>query len=193
ATARAAADDARGAGQFGVEAAALHLATRFGDATTAPRLSELVDSCDGPLVPLAAAQAAALAAGDGDELVRVAGEFEELGALPDAADALAQAAIAYSNAGRRRDYLDAAATANALAERCDHATTLAVTAAARPLPLTSREREIASMVAVGLSNREIADRLVVSVRTVEGHIYRACAKLDAPDRSGLAELLRDRH
>ena len=47
------------------------------------------------------------------------------------------------------------------------------------------------MVTAGLSNRQIADRLVVSVRTVEGHIYRACTKLDVSDRTELAELMRD--
>ncbi|MGH3527920.1 MAG: response regulator transcription factor [Pseudonocardiaceae bacterium] len=40
-----------------------------------------------------------------------------------------------------------------------------------------------------MSNRQIADRLVVSVRTVEGHLYRACAKLGASDRAELAALL----
>ncbi|WP_137875658.1 LuxR family transcriptional regulator [Rhodococcus sp. Q] len=190
--AHTAADAARESGQFAVEAVALHLATRLGDATTAPRLAELAAMCDGVLVPLAAAQAAAFESGDGDELARIAGEFERGGALLDAADAAAQAAVAYSNADRRRDSLDAAATANSLAQRADHASTPAILEAARPLPLTSREREIASMVAVGLSNREIADRLVVSVRTVEGHIYRACTKLDAADRNGLADSLRTR-
>ncbi|TQF69337.1 helix-turn-helix transcriptional regulator [Rhodococcus spelaei] len=193
ATACGAADAARESGQFAIEALALHLATRLGDASTAPRLAELAERCDGPMVRLAAAQAAAFADGDGSELARIAREFEEIGALLDAADASAQSAVAYSTADRRREALDAAATANALAERCDHASTPAVLEAARPLPLTSREREVASMVAVGLSNREIADRLVVSVRTVEGHIYRACTKLDVADRGELAESLRDRH
>jgi len=36
---------------------------------------------------------------------------------------------------------------------------------ARPLPITDREREVAMLVAGGLSNRQIADRLCVSVRT----------------------------
>ncbi|WP_433015895.1 helix-turn-helix domain-containing protein [Kribbella sp. CA-294648] len=60
---------------------------------------------------------------------------------------------------------------------------------ANPLPLSGREREIASLVSAGLSNQEIAERLVVSVRTVEGHIYRACNKLGAVSRAELATIV----
>jgi DNA-binding CsgD family transcriptional regulator len=59
-----------------------------------------------------------------------------------------------------------------------------------PLPLTVREREIAALVAGGLSNRQIADRLTVSVRTVEGHVYRACTKLGVTHRADLAAVIR---
>jgi DNA-binding NarL/FixJ family response regulator len=62
--------------------------------------------------------------------------------------------------------------------------------AANPLPLSTREREIANLAARGLSNRDIAERLTVSLRTVEGHIYRACIKLDVTDREALAVLIR---
>lgn len=55
--------------------------------------------------------------------------------------------------------------------------------------MTSREREIAALIARGLSNRQIAERLTVSVRTVEGHIYRACIKLDIADRDDLAKIV----
>ena len=58
--------------------------------------------------------------------------------------------------------------------------------AARPLPFSGRERQIVMLVAAGLSNRQIADRLVISVRTVEGHLYRIFAKLGIPSRSHLA-------
>jgi DNA-binding NarL/FixJ family response regulator len=58
------------------------------------------------------------------------------------------------------------------------------------LPVTSREREIATLIGAGLSNREIAERLTVSVRTVEGHVYRACSKLNVADRDQLAQLMR---
>lgn len=44
------------------------------------------------------------------------------------------------------------------------------------------------MAGAGRTNREIAGRLGVSVRTVEGHFYRASAKLGVPGRIGLARL-----
>ena len=56
-----------------------------------------------------------------------------------------------------------------------------------PLPVSSREREVAVLAADGLSNRQIAARLQVSVRTVESHTYRACTRLGLPDRAALAE------
>lgn len=46
------------------------------------------------------------------------------------------------------------------------------------------------LLAAGLSNKDIAERLVVSVRTVEGHIYRACTRLGVQDRSALAGIFR---
>jgi len=42
------------------------------------------------------------------------------------------------------------------------------------------------MVAQGMTNKSIAARWSVSVRTVEGHVYKACMKLGLPDRSALA-------
>jgi len=56
--------------------------------------------------------------------------------------------------------------------------------------LTAREREIATLAASGLSSREIADRLVVSVRTVDNHLQRAYRKLGVTRRRQLAGALR---
>ncbi|MFD2685666.1 helix-turn-helix transcriptional regulator [Streptomyces phyllanthi] len=55
--------------------------------------------------------------------------------------------------------------------------------------LTAREREIAELVALGLTSRAIADRLVLSHRTVETHVSRALRKTGVPSRAALASLV----
>jgi DNA-binding CsgD family transcriptional regulator len=57
---------------------------------------------------------------------------------------------------------------------------------ARPNNTTRRECEIAALVADGLTNREIAERLVLSERTVEGHIANLFAKVNVNSRTQLA-------
>lgn len=57
--------------------------------------------------------------------------------------------------------------------------------------LTAREREILAMVAEGLTSREVAERLVVSVRTVEWHRARLQAKLGVSGRSKLTSIARE--
>lgn len=53
-------------------------------------------------------------------------------------------------------------------------------------PLTQREREIAELISGGLTNRAIAGRLVLSERTIEGHVRSALAKLQLTNRTELA-------
>jgi non-specific serine/threonine protein kinase len=52
--------------------------------------------------------------------------------------------------------------------------------------LTRREKEIAELVSQGLTNRQIADRLVLSVRTAEGHVERIRDKLGVRSRAQIA-------
>jgi len=54
--------------------------------------------------------------------------------------------------------------------------------------LTDREREVMALVAVGLTNDEIAERLVVSPATAKTHVSRAMRKLHAHDRAQLVVL-----
>jgi predicted ATPase/DNA-binding CsgD family transcriptional regulator len=62
----------------------------------------------------------------------------------------------------------------------------AATPAAADSPLTRREEEVAALVAEGLTNKAIAEQLVVSVRTVEGHIERSKNKLGYSSRVQVA-------
>jgi DNA-binding CsgD family transcriptional regulator len=177
-------------GQQAIEMLALHDAVRFGDTSCLDQLVEVATATGGRLAAIIAAHAEAVRDGDPVGIVAAAHQFEELGALLSAADAAAQAAVLFEDADDRRRSVEAAAAANRLAAECGGTRTPALDLAVHPLPLTAREREIANLVAAGLSNRDIADRLTVSVRTVEGHLYRACIKLDISDREELAALIR---
>jgi DNA-binding CsgD family transcriptional regulator len=57
-------------------------------------------------------------------------------------------------------------------------------------PLTRREREVAGLAAAGASSREIAARLVLSVRTVDNHLQNVYGKLGVTSRDELARVLR---
>jgi len=56
----------------------------------------------------------------------------------------------------------------------------------RTLTLTDREREVAVLVAQGLTNREIAEKLVISERTAESHLERIRGKLGVSNRAQVA-------
>ena len=184
------ADAAFESGQLAVAADALHDAARFGDRGAAERFDDVAAFVRGALVEPQVRHARGVADGDGSALDAASADFETLGLLLSAADAAAQAASAHQRAGRKRATAESSARAFRLAAVCGGAETPAVRSAAHPLPLTTREREIATLIAAGLSNAEIADRLFLSVRTVEGHIYRACTKLDLTDRRQLGDLIQ---
>jgi DNA-binding NarL/FixJ family response regulator len=57
------------------------------------------------------------------------------------------------------------------------------------LPLTRREREIAGLITGGLTNRQIAARLVIAERTVDTHVGRILAKLGCASRAQVAAII----
>jgi non-specific serine/threonine protein kinase len=62
----------------------------------------------------------------------------------------------------------------------------AADAIAGMVPLTRREREVAALIAKGMSNKDIASALVISQRTAEGHVEHILAKLNFTSRSQVA-------
>jgi DNA-binding NarL/FixJ family response regulator len=140
------------------------------------RLRELASSTTGLLVPVYFAHADALVRKDSAALMEVAARFEEAGFMLLAAEAAAES-------GNR-------ALFGRLVGLCEGARTPAL-ALMTAVPLTRREREIAVLAARGLTNKEIAESLVISVRTVDNHLSNAYAKLGIATRGELALVLSD--
>ncbi len=61
-----------------------------------------------------------------------------------------------------------------------------------PRPLTARQRAVCELVAEGLKNREIADRLGISLHTVRRHVEALLARLQVETRQEAARVLRER-
>jgi DNA-binding NarL/FixJ family response regulator len=188
--AREAAEFACTHGQHAREVVCLQAAIQFGDQHTAARLAELTKLVDAPRARLAARWAAALADHDGDALLAVSHDVGAMGDRIASADAAAHASRVFHQQNRRGPALTASGRAERLITVCG-ATTTATQVAAMPLPLTDREREIAILISQGLSNIEIAQALTLSVRTIEGHIYRACARVGTTTRTELARLITE--
>ncbi|MFI8215071.1 LuxR C-terminal-related transcriptional regulator [Streptomyces sp. NPDC085932] len=128
-----------------------------------------------------ARHADALTRADGPALDEVAGELERRGFTLFAAEAHAQAVGAHRDPRAARH---SRARAVALARRCEGARTPALAGLALG-ELTARQRQIVALAAAGLSNRQIAERLTLSIRTVGNHLYSAYARLGASDRASL--------
>jgi DNA-binding CsgD family transcriptional regulator len=172
------------------EVVLLQTATQFGDHTTAARLAELARIVDGPRAPVAAAHAAALASGNGDALADASRRYQAFGDRIAAADAAAHAVKAYQRAGLRGAAMSASTTAKRLAAECRGAETPALKTLTWSQPFTARQTEIISLAAQGLSNKEIAHRLTMSIRSIEGHLFRASQRVGANSRDQLISILQ---
>jgi DNA-binding CsgD family transcriptional regulator len=129
-------------------------------------------------------------AADGDALMATAAGLEESGFVNLAREAYARASSVLEQSGERRRSRQAVAQR----EKCDHELGERFRegrfiAAAPAVHLTRREQDIVELAVQGLTDREIAQRLMVSVRTVEGHLYRTYVKLGVRSRDELESAL----
>jgi DNA-binding CsgD family transcriptional regulator len=106
-----------------------------------------------------------------------------------AAEAAADAAEAFSRAGDQRAAANARRRPSALAAACEGAATPGLIHTAGPVPLSRREREIVMLAATGMASKDIAQRLYLSVRTVNNHLQHAYTKLGVTSRDGLTQAL----
>jgi DNA-binding CsgD family transcriptional regulator len=177
-------------GQRALELQTRHDAYRLGDRMQATAILELTEHIDGTWSSTVRAHVEALEPGDGRLLERAAAGFEAQGALLLAAETEAETAMAFRSEGLKAREAAARRRSADLVRRCGGVRTPLLDEVDAPVDLTRREREIVELAAGGRSNAEIADHLVLSVRTVEGHLLRAFAKLGVTNRAALAAVLR---
>jgi DNA-binding CsgD family transcriptional regulator len=182
-----AATDAEQTGNLTQAISALHGVARLGQARhVRDRVAALAARMEGDLVRARFAHVDALSADNIDELELAGRLFEELGANLLAAEAFADAAAAHRRRGEARAGAAAAQRAAILASRCEGAMTPALRGLGSRTKLARSELDTARLAAAGHSNRAIAERLDVSVRTVENRLQRVYEKLGVPGRQELA-------
>ena len=180
-----------GPGQASVLALVVQAAVAAGElaaaATALGELRRLAAAVDTTPLRAAADLAEGLLAAGHDEHERArqlledaVDEYERSGAPYEAAQARIALAATLAALGRAdRAGEEAAAAAEALRA-------LGVVAEAEATPVTPREREVLALLAEGLTNRQIAERLVVSEHTVHRHVTNILRKLDLPSRAAAA-------
>jgi DNA-binding CsgD family transcriptional regulator len=174
----------------------------------AKRRAEL--SPDVPSLAAAAAHAGGLLNGDLDELshavtlfersprpLALAAAWEDLGVahqrqvtVESAVEALTEALVLFARAGATRDAARLRSRLRALGIR------RRIAAAEKPVTgwaaMTKSELAVAQLVADGLTNREVADRLFVSPHTVNTHLRQVFAKLEVNSRVDLTRIATER-
>jgi DNA-binding NarL/FixJ family response regulator len=149
----------------------------------APDLRRLRQRCDAPITSAYAEHTTARAESDAGGMLQAAESFAALGATRYASEAAAHAAAAFAAEGRQDSARRAAARSRDLQPTGQGAGLPQIEGIDdTAIELTPREAQMVELAARGLTNAEIADRLVLSKRTVETHIYRAMRKLGINDR-----------
>ena len=183
------AQGAQSRGQVTFQLQALHDVARLEEASRVTSgLREAAAGAEGQLAPLYVSHAVALEDQDGLALDQIASSFATLGFNLLAAEAAAEAARALQAEGHRTAAVAAATRATTLTALCEGAHTPALELL-HPHDLTPRELEIATMAARGLPSKAIAERLVVSVRTVDNTLHQVYGKLAVNNRADLRPLL----
>ena len=151
-------------------------------------LETITADLDAELILAMVAHARAQAHADVEALRRAADRLWDAGAGLHAAQALLDAAdVVASQGDEHRGALMRLAARRWLSEAAGQA--WALQGRLEAPQLTTREQQVIELVAAGLSSRDVADRLVVSPRTVDNHLATIYRKLGLSGRRELRELL----
>lgn len=179
------AQQAQAEGMTVVAAVALELAGRLGDERCFEPLARITESFEGPEGAVLTAMARAAAQKDPDALVDAAELAQSSGYLLIAAECLGKAVRYYSQRGEEHKSRTLQQKLNAIIGQLEGLQSPQFEAVRSTSKLTLRELDIARLAGKGYTNKEIAEAQGVSVRTVEGHLYRIFAKLGITRREEL--------
>lgn len=126
-------------------------------------------------------------ADDPEQLARIGDDFGSVGVRVLQAEAYALASMAFRRSGAAKQSASYDGRARELASATQALTPILRSLEDSPL-LSAREQQIAQLVRAGLTNREVADTLYLSERTVENHLYRAFRKLGVASRDELTAI-----
>lgn len=160
------------------------------DQARAAQLSQIALAGQGTVLPALGALLEAGVARSPEALLRAADVLREAGLLMHGVRAYAMAIRQLREDGRPDEAAMQAVRLRTLVMDAGDELRLLLSATPDPASeLTAREREVTRLIAEGLSNREVAERLVLSERTVDNHAYRAFRKLGITSRDELSALL----
>ena len=155
------------------------------------RLTALAGEIDSDLVANWARFSSAFATRSCGALEAVASKLEGEGSFLLSAEALGEAAVLLRRDGYSQEAWNAEQKGRRLLARCEGAVTPLVHAIGARGHLTSAEWETAMYAVAGSSDKEIANQMNLSVRTIENRLHRTYQKLGLTRRHELADALRD--
>ncbi|MEU4172126.1 LuxR C-terminal-related transcriptional regulator [Streptomyces sp. NPDC026665] len=169
---------------------AAHSLARLGDAKRAALYVSDIPAPQGPLLSARIQHIEALSHKDAAELERVGGQFETCGAYLLAAESHADASRIHTRHGNKRAAARTMRSSSRMLEHCPEVRTPVSMTVGDAIQLTDRERQIALLAAQNMSSAEIAERLVLSVRTVDNHLQKIFSKLGIKSRRDIRKSLR---
>lgn len=175
-------------GFLGIELTVLSLMVRVGDVTSITRLVEVAQLLDSGSKEFFVHWSNAMRSQDPVKLEEASTTAMDYGFELIAVELATHALRKLHNGGKVHMSRKTASKVEAMRDRMPGLVSPVFHSIDQP-KMTRREYQIALLVAQGESNNSIAQRLHVSLRTVEGHLYRTFIKLDIRSREQLATLM----
>ena len=185
------ADEAQRQGLRGVETDIRRLALHGGDTAAAAALAASSSAVEGHEARLLRDYALAVAASDSTELMALSDQALSAGYLLLALEAAQQAAHLLEHDPDKWKLTAVQRKVHHRMVAAGMSGQMNIVRGEHYADLTTRETEILKLVAGGATNAEIAARLTLSQRTVEGHLYRIFGKLGVSRRGELVDVQRD--